>query len=87
MKTPVVYYDDPTDPDADLTRSGAFFDAAVDGFGPAVEGVAELVDELGRIADRGFRMEDVYAANVDRFFEGVGLGRSSEAVAKAIAST
>ena len=87
MKTPVVYYDDPTDPDADLTRSGAFFDAAVDGFGPSVEGVAELVDELGKIADRGFRMEDVYAANVDRFFEGVGLGRSSEAVAKAIAST
>ena len=32
-------------------------------------------------------MEDVYAANVDRFFEGVGLGRSSEAVARAIAST
>lgn len=84
MGTPVVYLDDSSDPDRELTRSGAFFDADSDGFGPAVEGVDNLVDALERIAANDFRMEDGCRANAERFFDGVEIGRCAELTAAAI---
>lgn len=84
MRTPIVYLDDPNDPDADLERSGSFFDAETDGFGPIVEGEDGLVNALARIAENGFEMEPEYHERVEVFFEGVPLGSSTKSVVEAI---
>lgn len=86
MGTPIVYLDDTEDLHREPTRSGAFFNAETDGFGPAVEGVSELVTALSEIIDNDYVMTPRYRDNVKRFFAGIRIGSCASATSSAIAS-